>query len=258
MKNSRDDVFPWNPLPRQRLRQRQRSKVEKLKYLTDETNIFFYLPKESKLFWFTTDLPTKREREVGTPERCSWIAMLTWWMERGTRAKLGGKAFNKCRKGKLHYKTSLLSEIKLQQNGESCFQINYGPQSTDPVPTSSLHNASLVTTVTKSRGTTWQDWLAQRNWVSRAFAPEKKTKKKHSPVWVLISKNVLDVSTVIVANVPSVICALESLLPLDLVHSSDCDDCLRKFRHLRERKGREKINPNFNQPRDEKLDTLKG
>lgn len=49
-----------------------------------------------------------------------------------------------------------------------------------------------------------------------------------------MSKNVLDVSTVIVAKVPSVIWAHESLRPLDLVHSSDLSDCLLKFRHLQE------------------------
>lgn len=62
----------------------------------------------------------------------------------------------------------------------------------------------------------------------------------NSPVWVLMSKNVLDVSTTIVENVPSVICALESRRPRDRreVYSSDWDDCLRKFLHLG---GNEKI-----------------
>jgi hypothetical protein len=47
---------------------------------------------------------------------------------------------------------------------------------------------------------------------------------------VLVSKNVLVVSTVIVANVPSIICAEESLLPRERERSSLCDDCRRKFR----------------------------
>lgn len=54
--------------------------------------------------------------------------------------------------------------------------------------------------------------------------------REHLPVCVLESKNVLVVSTVMVAKVPSVICALESLRPRYLQQSSDCDDCLRKFR----------------------------
>lgn len=51
---------------------------------------------------------------------------------------------------------------------------------------------------------------------------------------MLLSKNVLEVSTTIVENVPSVICALESRRPRDRrdVYSSDWDDCLRKFLHL--------------------------
>jgi len=52
----------------------------------------------------------------------------------------------------------------------------------------------------------------------------------NSPVCVLVSKNVLVVSTVIVANVPSMICAEESLLPRDRERSSLWDDCRRKFR----------------------------
>lgn len=55
-----------------------------------------------------------------------------------------------------------------------------------------------------------------------------------------MSKNVLEVSTVMDANVPSVIWAQESLRPLDLLHSSDLNDCLRKFRHLKN-----KINNKF-------------
>lgn len=52
------------------------------------------------------------------------------------------------------------------------------------------------------------------------------------PVCVLESKNVLDVSTVIDAMVPSRICVEESLLPLYLWLSSLCELCLLKFLHL--------------------------
>lgn len=51
------------------------------------------------------------------------------------------------------------------------------------------------------------------------------------PVCVLESKNVLDVSTVIDAMVPSIICVDESLLPRYLWQSSLCELCLRKFLH---------------------------
>lgn len=50
------------------------------------------------------------------------------------------------------------------------------------------------------------------------------------PVCVPESKNVLVVSTVMVAKVPSMICALESRRPRYRQQSSDCDDCLRKLR----------------------------
>jgi hypothetical protein len=48
---------------------------------------------------------------------------------------------------------------------------------------------------------------------------------------VLVSKKVLVVSTVMVAKVPSMICADESLLPRDRDKSSLCEDCRRKFLH---------------------------
>jgi hypothetical protein len=53
----------------------------------------------------------------------------------------------------------------------------------------------------------------------------------NKPVCVLVSKKVLVVSTVMVANVPSMICADESLLPRDRDKSSLCEDWRRKFLH---------------------------
>lgn len=49
--------------------------------------------------------------------------------------------------------------------------------------------------------------------VTQKSVGKEKTKNKNLPVWVLESKNVLVVSTVIVPMVPSVICALESRRP---------------------------------------------